>query len=159
MGCLRVAAIDPTESSTIVDILRLAGRAPDAAKLASDALRAAAARSPVIAHRVRRAVEAALADRSVEWTDEEREQLGDALSVTPPLEENDEDVRRRLSALVASSGLPMADWAVILGVNVRSLRRWLGGQIAVNQSVAVQLAAIVDVRVTVDEIAVRYRRR
>jgi len=156
---MRVAGIDPNDGSTITDVLLLAGRAPSAARLASDGLRAAAARSPVIAHRVRRAVEAALADRSVEWTDEEREQLAEALAVPAPLEEADEAVRQRLSTLIASSGLPMAEWAVVLGVNVRSLRRWLGGQIAVNQSVAVQLAAIVDVRVTVDEIAVRYRRR
>lgn len=164
-----VSAPDPSERETVTDVLRLAGRSPAAARLASDALRAAAVGSPVLGHRIQRAVTAALADRAAEWSPEERSQLSEALAATAGPDRDregvDESTRRVLSALVADTpdplfrrALPLALWARILGCNIRSLRRWLGGQLPIGRSTAAQLGSITGVTVTADEVIVRYRR-
>jgi len=54
--------------------------------------------------------------------------------------------------------LPLALWARILGCNIRSLRRWLGGQLPIGRSTLAQLSAVAGVTVTADEVIVRYRR-
>lgn len=164
-----MSAVDPHERDTITEVLRLAGRSPAAARLASDALRAAALRSPVVGHRVRRAVETALGDRSVRWTDEERAILADALVVARPRDaaeaEMDAAVRERLSQLIQRTadprtGKPLAltAWAVLLGCNIRTLRRWLGAELPIGGPVSQTLAAIESVDVGADDIVVRYRR-
>ena len=62
--------------------------------------------------------------------------------------------RERLSALLTGSGLSVGRFARVLGVDERTLRRWLAADIAVPESRAAWLARVVRLDVTRDRVTV-----
>lgn len=67
-------------------------------------------------------------------------------------------VRGRLSALIASSGLSIAEFArTVLGRDERTLRRWLTGEINIPESAAVWLQKVA-VDVTARTVTLRVTR-
>jgi len=114
----------------------VAGRSPAALRGALSALRAIRVDSPVVTHRVSRVAQDALTDPGAEWSDAEREALADAAGASADHPYADDPARDCLSALLTTSGLSQVELARVLGRDERTVRRWLGGQMPIPQSVA-----------------------
>lgn len=132
----------------------VAARSLDAQARALAALRAIEVDSPMVAHRVARVAEQALADPAAEWSPEERQALAEACGRAPA----DEPSRAALSALLADSGLSAVELARVLGRDERAMRRWLAGEQAVPDSLARQVDRIERIEVTPTRVRVVVRR-
>ncbi len=131
---------------TDLDLMRLcAARSTAAQRGALDAIRAIRVDSPIIARRVARVAEAALLDSAADWSDDERAWLAEACARPAGAPLADDPPRDRLSALVATweaAGESQAAFAELLGVDARTLTRWLIGELAIPGSRARMLARV-----------------